>query len=299
MGWRNIVIQNESKISVQNDFLVVTSDRTVRIHMSEIQSIIIENPSCRITGHVLNRISNYKIMCTLCDETHQPNVHLVPIQGHVRQSKHLKQQAYWSKERCDMLWGRLVVEKIKRQGDVVLHCSRYPEQSAILYEYMREVEPGDTKNREGIAARKYFGLIFESDFIRHAETHENAALNYGYSLLLGVITRIISSKGYSTAFGIHHKSEYNPHNLASDLMEPFRPYIDRIVLECNLLRGFQSNHRKKLHEFFDLVLIMQNKKYKMYQAIEEYCSQVFRYLTDDTLTLNDIHVPEYIFEKKV
>ena len=89
-------------------------------------------------------------------------------------------------------------------------------------------------NREGHAVKVYFNALFGNGFSRTLDCFENAALNYGYSILLSCFTREIVCNGYLTLIGLFHDSQDNPFNLASDLMEPFRPIVDRIVLKMEL-----------------------------------------------------------------
>jgi CRISPR-associated endonuclease Cas1 subtype II len=99
----------------------------------------------------------------------------------------------------------------------------------LLERYAEEVEPNDRGNREGLAAKQYFHVLFWPGFTRELECEVNAALNYGYQILLSVFSRELTCEGYLTQLGIFHDSVYNPFNLASDLMEPFRPYVDCVV----------------------------------------------------------------------
>lgn len=99
----------------------------------------------------------------------------------------------------------------------------------MLYEYITQIEFGDATNREGHAAKVYFNALFGLDFTRSAENSINSALNYGYSLLLSTCARETALNGYITQIGLFHDNIFNQFNLASDLMEPFRPIVDNLV----------------------------------------------------------------------
>lgn len=116
------------------------------------------------------------------------------------------------------------------QSRVLLTRAR-EDQGEILNKIVPEVRSGDPTNREGHAARLYFAALFGPSFSRDSDTPLNAALNYGYAILLSAVNREIVARGFLTQTGICHRNEYNQFNLSCDLMEPFRPIVDRIVFD--------------------------------------------------------------------
>ena len=131
-----------------------------------------------------------------------------------------------------------------------------------LSEYLLDVLPGDSTNREGHSAKVYFNSCFGKDFSRGDECDTNAFLNYGYSIILSAINRELKALGYLTEFGIHHIGESNPFNLSCDLMEPLRPLIDRYVLKKKVNReNFKGEFINLLNEtvnFDDKNMILDN-----------------------------------------
>ena len=117
-----------------------------------------------------------------------------------------------------------MAEKIRKQALHLQHWKR--EEADLLYQYINEIEFGDVTNREGHAAKVYFNALFGMDFTRSAENVTNAALNYGYSLLLSTFNRCVVANGYITQLGLFHDNVFNQFNLACNLMEPFRPLVD-------------------------------------------------------------------------
>ena len=103
------------------------------------------------------------------------------------------------------------------------------EQAMMLSEYTGQIELADATNREGHAAKVYFNALFGMDFTRSADIPINAALNYGYSMILSAFNREVCANGYLTQLGIFHDNMFNHFNLSSDLMEPFRVLVDRMV----------------------------------------------------------------------
>ena len=99
----------------------------------------------------------------------------------------------------------------------------------MLISYLPQIEEYDVTNREGHAAKVYFNAVFGMDFSRSQENVTNAALNYGYSLILSAFNREVAANGYLTQLGLFHDNMFNFYNLSCDLMEPFRVLVDRAV----------------------------------------------------------------------
>jgi CRISPR-associated endonuclease Cas1 subtype II len=149
---------------------------------------------------------------------------------------------------------------------------------------MNEIEFADTTNREGHAAKVYFNALFGMDFTRTAENSTNAALNYGYGIILSAFNREIVANGYITQIGLFHDNMFNQFNLGSDLMEPFRPLVDRKV---KMLKPQKFEHDEKMQILTlleDEVEIAGRKEY-VNNAIKIYCRSVFDALNDNEASL--------------
>ena len=227
MGWRTIVVNKNCKLSYKNEYLVIRSETLETIHLSEINIIIIENGMVSITSYLINELINNKIKLIFCDEMHNPAGEVIPYYGSFNTSKKIQNQINWNKNRKIKVWEHIVKYKIHNQAMLLkkLNINGYNK----LLEYEEDVKNGDITNREGHAAKIYFNLLFGEKFIRGSNNSINAALDYGYSIILSIMNKEIVSKGYITQIGLKHRNEYNPFNLTSDLMEPFRPLIDEIV----------------------------------------------------------------------
>ena len=154
---------------------------------------------------------------------------MVSYYGSHDTSSKIRKQIEWTKDDKDHIWTEIVSEKIKQQA---LMLQRYQKEEVnMLFEYMEEVEFGDITNREGHAAKVYFNTLFGKKFTRTDENPINAALNYGYGIILSIFNREIVSSGYLTQIGLFHDNMFNQFNLSSDLMEPFRPLVDQLVVE--------------------------------------------------------------------
>ena len=152
----------------------------------------------------------------------------------------------------------------------------------MLKNYLENVQLDDLSNREGHAAKVYFNQLFGKDFTRSSPIFINTILNYGYTILLSHFNRLILASGYLTQIGIHHKSEYNPYNFACDLMEPFRPIIDRYAITGKLN---EENYKKCLSNFDSVKVRIKQQNTNLENAIKIYCLSVFRALNENNPNL--------------
>ena len=143
---------------------------------------------------------------------------------------------------------------------------------------------GDVTNREGHAAKVYFNALFGKDFTRTEECPINAALNYGYALILSCFNREIVSNGYITQIGLFHDNMFNQFNLASDLMEPFRGLIDRKVLTMELWQ-FEHDEKMQLVDVLNHEVQIDGKIQYVNNAIKIYCKSIFDALNEDDSAL--------------
>ena len=158
------------------------------------------------------------------------------------------------------MWQRIVREKIRQQARF-LEERDYSEAKAV-YSAIPEVRSGDTTNREAQAARIYFEALFGKGFNRNAEIPLNAALNYGYAILLSMVNREIASRGYLTQCGICHRNEYNQFNLTCDFMEPFRPAIDRLVVDY-FVGDFDLETKRVLADLANKGMVYKGGTYRL------------------------------------
>lgn len=287
MTWRTVILTKDSKISLRLNHLVVKTDNVTTIPLSEIGQLVIENPNIVMTGHILNALSKYKITTIICDERHIPYAHINLIYGHFRQAAVIKKQVTWKAEHKDILWQQIVRNKILNQKET-LNKFHPNEDLSNFNKYAEDVGLADETNREGYAAKVYFNKLFGMGFIRGRDTPVNWALNYGYSLLLSLFTRIITTKGLLTEIGIHHRNQYNHFNLASDFMEVYRPLIDYIVKE-NVIDTFDYDTKRKLLAIFNYKVLIKNRNQYLANSVEIYIDGLVKYL--NTGQINKLSFP--------
>ena len=278
MSFRTVVITRQSKISYKNRFLVVKHENDEKyIHLSEIDTIIVDSISVSISAYLLKELADNKINIIFCDEKHNPFGEVVPYYSKHNTSKMIKEQIKWKASDKDKLWSEIVRNKIMNQA-LLLKKIKSPKYKLIL-SYIDEIFDGDKTNREGHAAKVYFNALFGNNFVRNSDDSINAALNYGYAILLSTINKEIINNGYLTQLGIHHKNEFNEFNLTCDLMEPFRIVIDNFVY-YNQEKELNTEFKLDIVNIFNSRYTYENKKYTLKDIIKLYVKNTLEALDE-------------------
>ncbi len=207
--------------------MVVRSDEIQRIFIDEMALLIIENTSVSLTASLLNELNKKKVKIIFCNEQHNPSCELVSYYGSHNSSKCIRDQIKWSDDIKALVWQKIIRDKISKQA-FVLEIHEAGEEFELLKSYIPQVEIGDVTNREGHAAKVYFNALFGKKFSRDDDCILNSSLDYGYALLLASFNREVHALGRLTQIGIWHDNTFNFFNLSSDLMEAFRPLVDRL-----------------------------------------------------------------------
>lgn len=283
MSWRIIVISNSAKLDYKMIFMLVRQETVTRIHLSEVGLLLIESTAVSLTASLLAELVKRKIRVVFCDEKRNPISELMPYYGSHDTSAKLRKQITWKDSVKDAVWAEIIAEKIRQQKAFLLSLNKSKE-AELLNQYIGEIQPGDRTNREGHAAKVYFNALFGKDFSRTLDNPLNAALNYGYSLLLSAVNREISANGYITQLGIFHDNMFNCFNLGSDLMEPFRVLIDRTVFK---LQPEKLEHDEKVVIIGVLTkeVVINDKITTVLNAIKIYCHSVFEAINDNDMSL--------------
>ena len=282
MSWRSIVIANSAKLEYQMGFLVIRGRETLKVHVSEIHTLMIETTAVSLTAALLAELTKKKVKVIFCDEKRNPSAELIPYYGSHDTSAKIKGQMEWDAEIKTAVWTKIVIEKIKRQAEHLAYWDR-PE-AEMLWRYVDEVQSGDVTNREGHAAKVYFNALFGMSFTRTAENCMNAALNYGYGILLSAFNREIAANGYITQLALFHDNMFNPFNFASDLMEPFRPVVDRMVKKLKLEK-FEHDEKMQILKMIDEEVMIAGRKEALQNAIKIYTKSVFDALCERDASL--------------
>lgn len=285
MSWRTVVVSSSAKLDYQLGYLVVRKEDTVKIHLSEISMLVLESTAISLTVALLSELTKRKVKVIFCDEKRNPSSELIPYYGSHDTSAKIRDQITWDEEKKAAIWTEIVTEKIRKQAEFLRRLEK--KEAALLEEYIQEIEFGDATNREGHAAKVYFNAIFGMDFTRTAENSINAALNYGYGIILSSFNREIVSNGYLTQLGLFHDNMFNQFNLGCDFMEPFRPLVDRKVLQMNP-QQFEHEEKVAILELLQEEVYIAGRKEYISNAIKIYCKSVF-----DAICSNDISLIKF------
>lgn len=219
----------------------------------------------------MNELIKQKVKVIFCDEKQNPVSELVSIYGCHDSSLKLRTQIQWLEGIKHEIWTVIVTEKIRNQAKTLEYFGL--KEANKLYEYINEMTFNDETNREGHAAKVYFNALFGNEFSRSKECPINAALNYGYGIILSCINREIACCGYSTQLGLFHDNMFNHFNLSCDLMEPFRPIVDRYVKELNPSK-FDHEEKMKILSLFNEEFVIDDRKQTLLNTIKIYTKSV-------------------------
>lgn len=283
MSWRTVVITSRCKLDFKMGYMVVRAEETKKVLLDEIAVLLIENPAVSITGCLLEALVKQKIRVIFCDTKRSPHAELVPYYNAYDCFRKVKAQISWSNDIKGAVWADVVAEKIRKQADFLKELQKEKE-SALLHSYLSQIEFGDATNREGHAAKVYFNALFGMDFTRSEENLTNAALNYGYSIILSAFNREIVAQGYLTQLGIFHDNMFNHFNLSCDLMEPFRILVDRKVATMEFCE-FGSEEKHRLINILNDTIVINQTKQTVLNGIKIYCRSVFEALNESDLSL--------------
>lgn len=282
MGWRTVLISGRAKLDLKLNNMVVRKEETVKIHIPEIAIIIIDSTTVSITTALIERLVEEKIKIIFSGRQHHPIAEVVNYYNKHNSVAIIKKQLAWTEVNKKKIWTEIIKEKIKNQA---LLTGKYNEENAdLMLQYILEMKDGDISNREGHAAKLHFNSLFGRNFTRDYDIPTNAMLNYGYSILLSTFNREISSAGYLTQLGIFHDNQFNYFNLASDLMEPLRPLIDRLVLDYQPQK-FGKEEKIAVLQIFEESLYIGKVKYTLLNAIGEYTKSVFQAIEEGNVNL--------------
>ena len=283
MSWRTIVVSKSAKLDYQMGYMVVRQEETTKIFLNEISTVILETTAVSITGTLMCELIKNKIKVVFCDEKRNPSSELVPYYGSHDTSAKIRNQIAWSDEIKATVWTEIVTEKIRKQKDLLERVCKY-EEAMLLQSYIEEIQYGDSTNREGHAAKVYFNALFGKDFTRTSDCNINAALNYGYSIVLSSFTREIVANGYITQIGLFHDNMFNQFNLASDLMDPFRPIVDETVYDM-VLSTFGKREKMELVNILNQSVCINDRSEYVNNAIKIYCRSIFDALGDKDISM--------------
>lgn len=208
------------------------ADAVKTIPIEDIGVVILDNKQITITHGVMEKLLESNVALITCDSRRMPVGLMLPLSGNTTQTERFKHQLDASVPLKKQLWQQTVQAKIQNQAHL-LHSST-GEIVKNMMVWASDVRSGDPDNYEARAAVYYWANIFPQvlGFSRGREgIPPNNLLNYGYAILRAVVARSLVSSGLLPTLGVHHRNKYNAYCLADDIMEPYRPFVDKLVIE--------------------------------------------------------------------
>lgn len=258
-AWRTILVTKPCRLSMKNLQLVYEpkDEPTISVPIEDITVIVLETNQASMTMALLSMCAEKNIAMFSCDSYHIPNGLFMPFHQHSRLSQISHIQKDMKLPLKKQIWQKIITQKIFNQAQLLRHFSKNDFQVSVL---VNKVKSGDSENLEALAARRYWGELFD-DFTRDQKALDprNIALNYGYSIVRGAVARSLVAHGLLPTFGVFHNSDLNAYNLADDMIEPLRPMVDMVVKKLELEDALDVHLGIEVKTALLNVLIMQMK----------------------------------------
>lgn len=198
--------------------------------VEDVGVVVLDHPQITLTAVLMEALLENNCALITCDGRHLPVGLLLPLYGNTTQNERFRQQIDASAPLRKQLWQQTVRAKIRNQAAVLRAAG---VEAGCMEAWARDVRSGDPDNLEARAAAYYWKWVFRprQGFIRDREgEYPNGLLNYGYAILRAVVARSLVVSGLLPTLGIHHHNRYNAYCLADDVMEPYRPFVDKVVV---------------------------------------------------------------------
>ncbi len=230
---RTLYFGNEAYLSTQKRQLVIRypdDDLEKKVPIEDIGVIFLDHYRLTLTSTLLNKLLENNVAVITCDAQHLPLGMFLNLNGHSLQQEHFSNQIAVTQAKKDRLWKQTIQAKITNQA----HLLAQQDIPIInMQRWAKKVKNGDPENLEARAAAYYWKHLFGNmPFVRERYgAAPNGLLNYGYTILRGVVARALVGSGLLPTLGIHHHNQYNAYCLADDMLEPYRPFVDEVVLQ--------------------------------------------------------------------
>lgn len=268
MGFRTLEISNSAEIHVKKGQLEITEQGgTVMIPLEDLTTVICSGANIRMSTMAQSQMAAAGISLLVINEKYQPSCIIMPIESNVRQTLVLRHQINMEHELKQRLWLNLITQKIRNQARALTLLGRGGSEKIL--QYTLDISDETVDAREASAARDYFHYLHPG-LNRRNDDPVNSCLNYGYAVLRNALIRSLILAGFQPSIGLHHDNYLNAFNLADDLIEPWRPFVDVIALQDPGNTVILS--RSKRHELAMVLhhaCLIQNQKISVQSGIDE------------------------------
>lgn len=289
---RTLYFGNPAYLKTNNEQLVIElkgEDEHKTVPIEDIGLVILDNQQITITQTLMAKLIANNIALITCDHTHHPvGLHLC-LDGHTLQSQKFKAQINASAPLKKQLWQQTIIAKIENQALLITAESA---DNKYLFNLAAHVKSGDSSNCEAKAALYYWKHVFP-DFLEFTRDRygapPNNLLNYGYAILRALVARSLVASGLLPTLGIFHRNQYNAYCLADDIMEPYRPYVDKVV--CGIIRmngkflEMGTTMKKTLLEIPAMDVVINGSKSPMMLAVQRTTASLSKCFEGETRRL--------------
>lgn len=287
MAWRGIHLSRPAYVSADRQSMQMEfrddEGGEFRIPLEDLAYLIVDTPEVALSSTILSQLSESSVLVVGVNGRHLPVWASLPWTSFHKHGEVLPLQMQASLPLKKQLWAAIVFQKLRMQAECLDLCGRDGgEQVRAMGQRIRS---GDPDNTEARAARAYWSRLFpDRPFRRHDEDLPNAMLNYGYAILRAALARLLCGVGFMPQLGIHHESQTNAFNLADDLLEPYRPWVDgRVVRELGSTSSdteFSTQHRRSIAPILEATVEFNGEEYGMLAALEVTVSSLKSALRD-------------------
>ena len=272
---RTLLLGKPMYVRTEHEQLVLElDDHAASRPIEDLGFVVVEHPRVRFSTPALQKLAAANVVVVFCGEDYLPSSLLLPLDQHYVSGKHTRAQVSASRPLNKQLWQQTVKAKLRAQAQAL---DLLTDGGEPLRRLARRVRSGDPDNLEAEAARRYWSVVFHGHvdgFTRdRMGDSPNELLNYGYAILRSATARAIVGAGLHPTFGIHHRNQYNAFCLADDLMEPYRPAVDLLVVgmlrEGIALAGeITPEHKRRLLEVTQVETERDGKRGSLMVALQ-------------------------------
>lgn len=297
MLYRSIYIGNPAYLKLKdNQMHILEPEKNEvkgKVPVEDLGLLMLDHWQITISHQLIQRLMGNNVVVISCDEVHLPHGMMLPIYGHTEHSERVKYQIEASEPLKKQLWKQTVESKINNQIEVLKRLGNYYEP---MLSYFNSVKSGDITNMEGIAAQHYWKHLISLDFLRQRFGESpNQFFNFGYAVLRSIVARALVESGLIPVLGIFHKNKYNPYCLADDIMEPYRPFVDALVMDW-LIENPNSEELSKESKAHILKIATKDVKIDgvtrpLIVAVKSTCSSLYKCYTGEKRLIS---YPEFL-----
>lgn len=271
---RTLYFGNKAYLSTQNRQLVIRypdDSLEKKVPIEDIGVIFLDHYRLTLTSTLLNKLLENNVAVISCDAQHLPLGMFLNLNGHSLQQEHFSNQIAVTQAKKDRLWKQTIIAKITNQAHLL---AQQGVPALNMHRWAKKVKNGDPENLEARAASFYWKHLFAeiSSFKRERYgAAPNGLLNYGYTILRGVVARALVGSGLLPTLGIHHHNQYNAYCLADDIMEPYRPFVDTIVLALvkNGVGELATESKQELLKITVCDVVINHQKSPLMVAVQQ------------------------------